>query len=99
MIRAEIKQLKTGPRELRKFGFTVGAVFMLLGVWFWWRGKSRFPYFLAPGILLIVLGTAAARVLGVFAGIRCFQYSSNSLFLPHRDSDRTGRAPGGEGLP
>src|SRR2546421_9857549 len=63
MLREEIKHLKTGPRELRKFGFTVGAVFMLLGVWFLWRGKARYPYFLAPGILLIVLGGATPGVL------------------------------------
>ncbi|PYJ86343.1 MAG: hypothetical protein DME22_05550 [Verrucomicrobia bacterium] len=63
MLREEIKHLKTGPRELRKFGFTVGAIFILLGVWFLWRGKARYPYFLAPGILLIVLGAATPGVL------------------------------------
>ena len=63
MLREEIKQLKTGQRELRKFGFLVGAVFTLLGVWFWWRGKGRYPYFLAPGAVLVVLGTVAPRAL------------------------------------
>ena len=63
MIREEIRQLETGKRELRKFGLLVGAVFTLLGVWFWWRGKGRYPYFLAPGAVLVVLGTVAPRVL------------------------------------
>ena len=63
MLREEIKQLKTGQRELRKFGFLVGAVFTLLGVWFRWRGKGRYPYFLAPGAVLVVLGTVAPRAL------------------------------------
>jgi len=63
MLREEIKQLKTGAHELRKFGLLVGAVFTLLGVWFWWRGKGRYPYFLAPGAMLVVFGTVAPRVL------------------------------------
>src|SRR5437762_7742307 len=63
MLREEIKQLKTGAQELRRFGLLVGAVFTLLGAWFWWRGKGRYPYFLAPGAGLVVLGTVAPRVL------------------------------------
>jgi len=41
----------------------VGAVFTLLGVWFWWRGKGRYPYFLAPGAVLLGLGAGAPRAL------------------------------------
>ena len=63
MIREEIRQLKTGPRELRKFGLLVGAVFALLGIWFWWRDKARYPYFLAPGTVLMVFGAIAPRAL------------------------------------
>ena len=63
MIREEIRQLETGKRELRKFGLLVGAVFTLLGVWFWWRGKGRYPYFLAPGAVLLGLGAGAPRAL------------------------------------
>jgi|SRR5438552_9989082 len=63
MLREEIKQLKTGAQELRRFGLLVGAVFTLLGVWFWWRGKGRYPYFLAPGAVLLGLGAGAPRAL------------------------------------
>jgi hypothetical protein len=63
MIREEIKSLKTGARDLRKFGLTVGGVFALLGCWFWWRGKTLFPYFLFPGVLLILFGALVPRVL------------------------------------
>ena len=62
MIREEIKSLNTGERELRKFGLTVGAVFALVGCWFWWRGKTHFPYFLVPGVLLL-LGALVPRAL------------------------------------
>ena len=63
MIREEIRQLKTGPRELRKFGLLVGAVFALLGIWFWWRDKARYPYFFVPGAVLMVLGGIAPSAL------------------------------------
>ena len=63
MIREEINLLKTGPPELRKFGLLIGAVFALLGIWFWWRDKARYPYFLAPGTVLVVLGAIAPRAL------------------------------------
>jgi hypothetical protein len=63
MLREEIKQLKTGPRELRKFGLLVGAVFALLGIWFWFRGKGRYPYFLTPGAVLVVLGATVPNAL------------------------------------
>ena len=63
MLREEIKQLKTGPRELRHFGLLVGGVLTLLGLWFWWRAKPHFPYFLVPGVLLVLLGAVVPRTL------------------------------------
>ena len=63
MILEEIKQLRTGARELRKFGLTVGGIFLLLGLWFYLRGKARYPYFLAPGAVLFILGAAVPRLL------------------------------------
>lgn len=59
MIREEIKQLKTGPRDLRKFGLMVGGVLSLLGLWFLYRHKGHYPYFLYSGLLLAGLGLAA----------------------------------------
>ena len=63
MIIEEIKQLKTGPRDLRKFGLTVGGVLGLLGLWFLYRHKAHYPYFLYPGLLLLVLGLAVPKSL------------------------------------
>src|SRR5260221_8185968 len=63
MITEEIKQLKTGPRDLRKFGLTVGGVLGLLGLWFLYRHKAHYPYFLYPGLVLLVLGVAVPRSL------------------------------------
>jgi len=63
MIREEIKQLKTGTRELRNFGLLVGAVFAMLGLLFWMRSKPHYPYFLVLGSLLLVFGAAFPRAL------------------------------------
>ena len=62
-LREDIRKLKTGPRELRKFGWLVGGVFVALGVWFLLRHKAHYPWCLWPGIALVLLGTAAPRAL------------------------------------
>lgn len=63
MILDDLKQLKTGRKELRNFGLLVGGVFAVLGLLFWARHKPIFPYLLAPGVMLVALGVAAPRAL------------------------------------
>jgi hypothetical protein len=63
MIRQEIRELKTGTRELRNFGLLVGAVLVALGLLFLMRGKARYPYFVGPGVLLLVFGSVFPRAL------------------------------------
>ena len=63
MILEDIKQLKTGSRELRKFGLLVGAVFAAFGLLYLLRGKHLYPWFLAPGLALLVFGVAFPRAL------------------------------------
>jgi hypothetical protein len=65
MIQDELQQLSTKTRDLRKFGFVVGGVFLLLGGWFLVRHKPAGPYFLTPGVLLVLLGFVAPRALKV----------------------------------
>jgi hypothetical protein len=62
-LKDDIKQLKTGTRDLRKFGLLVGGVFALLAAWCWFRGKPAFPYFLGAAVPLIALGAVAPRTL------------------------------------
>ena len=54
----EIRELKTGPRELRKFGLVVGGVFLLLGALAWFRHKPVHPWLLGIGAPLVLLGLA-----------------------------------------
>ena len=63
MIREELKQLSTTPRDLRKFGLLVGGVFAAIGVWLVIRHKPAGPWFVAPGALLMLLGLAVPKTL------------------------------------
>ena len=62
-IAQEMKRLKTGPSELRKFGLLVGGVFIALGLFFLWRDKSYYPIFLVIGSPLVLLGAIFPRSL------------------------------------
>jgi len=56
MILEEIKNIKSGDREIRKFGVSVGIVIGLLGMLFLWRGNDYYPWFMVISGALIVLG-------------------------------------------
>jgi Na+/glutamate symporter len=62
-IREELKHLQTRPRDLRKFAFLVGGVFLLLGLWFFFRHKPWHPWFWIPGMALIGFGALAPTAL------------------------------------
>ena len=62
-IREDIQQLKIGGRDLRKFGLRVGGVFAVLGILFLVRHKTHYPYFLIPGVVLMVSGAMFPRAL------------------------------------
>ena len=62
-IRTEIQQLKTGPRDLRKFGLMVGGVFVAICLLFFIRHKSSYPIFLGLGSTLILFGAIVPRAL------------------------------------
>lgn len=62
-IHADLEKLKTGPRDLRKFGLTVGSVFFLLGALFLLRHRSSYPFFLGAGAVLMAFGVVWPRAL------------------------------------
>jgi hypothetical protein len=59
----DLKHLKSGPKELRKFGLTVGIGFAVLGGLLLWRGRGSYPYFFGLAAALVFLGLALPRVL------------------------------------
>jgi hypothetical protein len=67
MLLDDLRELKRGPRELRRFGLLVGAVFAALGSIWLMRGKPHFMYLLGPGAVLVLAGALAPRTLrGVY---------------------------------
>jgi hypothetical protein len=63
MVIEEIKKIESNPRKLREFGFVVGGVLSALGIFLWWRGRGAYPYFLLPGVVLVVTGAISPIVL------------------------------------
>ncbi len=62
-ILTDLKKLKTGVRELRKFGLMVGGVFVAIGVVLLLRHKSNHPFFLGLGATLVLFGAIWPRAL------------------------------------
>lgn len=60
---SEIKKIQSTKKELREFAFVVGGVASAIGALLLWRGRPATPYFLTPGIVLIVLGFLAPQIL------------------------------------
>ncbi len=63
MIAEDIRNIKSGKKDLRKFGLSVGAVLFALGCVLFWFGKPSYPYLLAVGLFLVVTGALFPRVL------------------------------------
>lgn len=64
----EIRELKSGRRELRQFGWLVGGILVAIGVVLWYRapdgGAAAVLWWI--GGPLVVLGTALPRLLKPF---------------------------------
>ena len=63
MIAEEIKNIKSGKSDLRKFGITMGIVLTLLGGLLFWREKDYYFYFFILAAAFIIPGLAVPAVL------------------------------------
>ncbi len=59
----EIKDIKSGKKQLREFGLTIGVILVILGVIALWRGKEFYLYLLSIGGAFIVFGLFLPKVL------------------------------------
>lgn len=66
MIRAELQAIKSTRNELRKFGFTMSAVLLLVAAFLFWKQKPSMQYFLYAGLGLGVLGLILPQLLRPF---------------------------------
>ncbi len=62
-IRADLKKLRTGAHDMRKFGLIVGGAFIFLGVLLLLRHRSSYLAFCGAGALLAALGVIWPRAL------------------------------------
>ena len=62
-IHADLKKLRTGAGDLRKFGLMVGAGFIFLGVLLLLRDRSSYVAFCGAGALLTAFGVIWPRAL------------------------------------
>ena len=62
----EIKNIKSGKSNLRKFGIIVGTVFLIIAGLLFWKEKESFQLFLAIGTVLFVTGIAIPFTLKPF---------------------------------
>lgn len=63
MLLQEIRNIKSGILELRKFGITLGVVFGLLGALFFWRAKPFYCQMLAVSGFFLFFGLAFPIIL------------------------------------
>ena len=63
MFKEEIKNIKEDKTTVRKFGFTVGTVLLLVGIVLYLIGKSSTVVFGAIGVLLILFGLILPNIL------------------------------------
>lgn len=62
-INDEYQKLDRSPRALRRFGFLVGSVLLVLGGIMLWRHRDSGWLFLSPGALLLLSAIVAPAIL------------------------------------
>ena len=63
MISEEIRNIKSGKRELKQFGITIAVVLGFLSTWFLWRGRDGGYVLLIISIVFLVLGLFLPHLL------------------------------------
>jgi hypothetical protein len=63
VIIEEIKNIKSGRRELQRFGITMSIVLGLIGGLFLWREKGYYSYFLMLSTAFLLLGLTVPILL------------------------------------
>ncbi len=63
VIADELAGVRSGPRDLRKFGITMCVAIAVLGALFLWRGKGDVRWFFGIAAAFLVLGLAVPVAL------------------------------------
>ena len=62
----EINSIKSSRKDLKNFGFTIGFILIVIGVFLFVKEKDLFIYFFSIGSILIILGGIAPVILKPF---------------------------------
>ena len=62
----ELNSIKSGKKDLKNFGFAIGFILLIIGLFLFVRGKDLFVYFFSIGSVLIILGGIAPLILKPF---------------------------------
>ena len=59
----EIKNIKSEKSDLRKFGITIGVIFLIIAGFLLWKEKESYQILLTFGVTLFILGIAIPIIL------------------------------------
>ena len=60
---AELNSIKSSRKDLKNFGFAIGCILLIIGLFLFVRGKDLFVYFFSIGSILIILGGITPFIL------------------------------------
>lgn len=63
MIIEEIKNINNSPKELKKFGFTIGSVLLIVTAFLFYYDKPSFIFWIIPAIILFISGALFPKIL------------------------------------
>ena len=59
----ELNSIKSSRKDLKNFGFAIGFILLMIGLFLFVRGKDLFVYFFSIGSILIILGGITPFIL------------------------------------
>ena len=59
----ELNSIKSSRKDLKNFGFAIGFILLIIGLFFFVRGRDLFVYFFSIGSILIILGGITPLIL------------------------------------
>ena len=63
---AELNSIKSSRKDSKNFGFTIGLILLIIGIFLFMRGTDSFVYFFLIGSILIISGGIAPVLLKPF---------------------------------
>ena len=59
----ELNSIKSSRKDLKNFGFAIGFILLIIGLFLFVKGRELFVYFFSIGSILIILGGITPPIL------------------------------------